>query len=278
MDEKAKRLKPTVEVLRELYLKSGNQCAFPGCYNAMVDDNGNFIGQICHIEAAEAGGERFNPNMTNEERRAFDNLMLMCYEHHVVTNDVVKYPVSELKRMKREHEEKFSSVIQKMRNSVIDYGIVNQYSNVVTCKRLSDVMGFGCTDEENLENARVLNGLINKLKDIPIETRYLLAIMVARSFDDRLLGACVVPLHEIEAATGKEPSFILNHIEILNRRGVISEPDTDEYGRPFCNLHGDFDSGWNYWGDIRDYCKKTGVQITKICVDLNFSVFDYWGQ
>ena len=102
--------------------------------------------------------------------------------------------------------------------------------------------------------------------------------MVARSFDDRLLGACVVPLHEIEAATGTEPSFILNHIEILNRRGVISEPDTDEYGRPFCNLHGDFDSGWNYWGDIRDYCKKTGVQITKICVDLNFSAFDYWVQ
>ena len=277
MDEKAKRLKPTVEVLRELYLKSGNQCAFPGCYNAMVDDNGNFIGQICHIEAAEAGGERFNHNMTNEERRAFDNLMLMCYEHHVVTNDVVKYPVCELKRMKREHEEKFSSVIQKMRNSVIDYGIVNQYSKVVTCKRLSDVMEFGCTDEENLENAKVLNGLIDKLVDVPIETSYLLAIMVTRSFDD-MLGGCMVPLHEIEAATGKEPSFILNHIEILNRRGVISEPDTDEYGRPFCNLHGDFDSGWNYWGDIRDYCKKTGVQITKICVDLNFSVFDYWGQ
>ena len=43
MDEKAKRLKPTVEVLRELYLKSGNQCAFPGCYNAMVDDNGKMM-------------------------------------------------------------------------------------------------------------------------------------------------------------------------------------------------------------------------------------------
>lgn len=274
MEENAKRLKPTVEVLRELYLKSGNQCAFPGCYNAMVDDNGNFIGQICHIEAAEAGGERFNPNMTNEERRSFDNLMLMCYEHHVVTNDVTKYPVSVLKRMKREHEDKFSSVIQKMRNSVIDYGIVNQYSKVVTCKRLSDVMGFGCTDEENLENAKVLNGLINKLMDVPVETRYLLAIMVARSFDD-MLGTCVVPLHEIEAATGKDPSFILNHIEILNRRGVISELDTDEYGRPFCNLYGDFNSGWNYWGNIRDYCKKTGEPITKICVELKFSVFDY---
>ena len=276
MDEKAKRLKPTVEVLRELYLKSGNQCAFPGCYNAMVDDNGNLIGQICHIEAAEAGGERFNPNMTNEERRAFDNLMLMCYEHHVVTNDVVKYPVCELKRMKREHEEKFSSVIQKMRNSVIDYGIANQYFKVMTCKRLSDVMEFGCTDEENLENAKVLNGLIDKLVDVPIETRYLLAIMVTRSFDD-MLGGCMVPLHEIEAATGKNASFIMNHIEILNRRGVISEPDTDEYGRPFCNLYGDFNSGWNYWGNIRDYCNMIGEPITKICVELDFSVFDYFG-
>ena len=274
MGEKEKSMKPTVEVLRELYLKSGNQCAFPGCYNVMVDDNGNFIGQICHIEAAEAGGERFNPNMTNEERRAFENLMLMCYAHHVETNDVVKYPVSELKRMKREHEDKFSSIIQKMSNSVIDYGIVNQYSKTMMCKRLSDVMEFGCTDEENLENSKVLNGLIDKLIDVPIETRYLLAIMVSRSFDD-MMGGCVVPLHEIEAATGKEPIFIIKHIEILNRRGVISEPDTDEYGCPFCNLYGDYNTGCNYWRDIRDYCKRAGESINKICVELNFSIFDY---
>ena len=36
-----------------------------------------------------------------------------------------------MQRMKREHEDKFSSVIQKMRNSVIDYGTVNQYSKVI---------------------------------------------------------------------------------------------------------------------------------------------------
>ena len=46
----------------------------------------------------------------------------------------------------------------------------------------------------------------------------------------------------------------------------------------YCWKGDSFDLGWNYWGDIRDYCKKTGVQITKICVDLNFSVFDYLGQ
>lgn len=273
MSEQPKRLRPTAEVLRKLYLKSGNQCAFPGCYNAMVDDNGNFIGQICHIEAAEAGGERFNPNMTNEERRAYDNLMLMCYEHHVVTNDVVKYPVSVLKKMKKEHEDKFSSVIQKMRNSVMDYGIVNRYFEAQTCKKLSDVMGFGCTEEENLENAKILNTLIYKLVDLPIETRYLLAVMVTRSFND-IVGRCVVPLYEIEVATGKDSYFINNHIDILNRHGLSSEPDMDEYGRPFCNLYGDSKSGWNYWGDIRDFCKKSDNSINKICVEVDFSVFD----
>jgi hypothetical protein len=39
---------------------------------------GVFIGQLCHIEAAEEGGQRFNERMTNEERRAFENLLLLC--------------------------------------------------------------------------------------------------------------------------------------------------------------------------------------------------------
>ena len=88
MTEKPKRLTPKGETLRELFLKSGNMCAFPNCTSLMMNSDGVFIGQLCHIEAAEEGGERFNPSMTNEERRAAANLMLMCYEHHKITNDV----------------------------------------------------------------------------------------------------------------------------------------------------------------------------------------------
>src|SRR4051794_35242530 len=100
---KAKRLKPTSETLREIFLKSGNLCAFPDCMNLMMDREGVFIGQVCHIEAAEDGGERFNEAMTNEERRSFPNLMLMCYEHHTVTNDEITYPVPTLQTMKANH-------------------------------------------------------------------------------------------------------------------------------------------------------------------------------
>jgi hypothetical protein len=109
---KAKRKAPDKDTLRELYLKSGNGCAFPDCTRVMLNKDGVFVGQICHIEAAEEGGERFNPAMSDEERAAFPNLMLMCYEHHVITNDVDTYPVPVLQAMKAEHEAKFTDPAQ----------------------------------------------------------------------------------------------------------------------------------------------------------------------
>ena len=109
---KAKRKAPDKDTLRELYLKSGNQCAFPVCTRVMLNKEGVFVGQICHIEAAEEGGERFNDSMSDEERAAFPNLMLMCYEHHVITNDVDTYPVAVLQAMKAAHEAKFTDPAQ----------------------------------------------------------------------------------------------------------------------------------------------------------------------
>lgn len=273
MQEKAKRLKPTAKVLRELYMKSGNQCAFPGCYEPIIDENGNYIGQLCHIEAAEEKGERFNPNMTDEERRSYDNLMLMCYKHHIETNDVNRYPVSELKIMKRQHEDKFSNIINNMLNSIVDYGYENNYRETKSCKSLSAVLQYGNSDEQNIVTAKVLNLLMNKLIDVPIETRCFLEVMVARSYQDKMYN-CVVPLHEIEKATGKDATYLLAHIEILCRRNIISEPDYDELNCPYCYLCGDAETGWSYWNDIREFCRKTNIPLKKICVDLDFSVFD----
>jgi hypothetical protein len=109
---KAKRKALDKDTLRELFLKCGNQCAFPDCTEVMINRDGVFVGQICHIEAAEEGGERFNPDMTDNERAAFPNLMLMCYPHHVTTNDVDMYRVPKLQAMKAEHEAKFTDPAQ----------------------------------------------------------------------------------------------------------------------------------------------------------------------
>ena len=38
--------------------------------------------QIAHIRAANKNGPRFDANMTDDERRAFPNLLLLCTYHH----------------------------------------------------------------------------------------------------------------------------------------------------------------------------------------------------
>lgn len=118
------RRTPKLDVIRRLFALSGNECAFPGCTHVLIDDGGEFVAQVCHIEAAEEGGERYNLNQTDEERRAFENLIILCHRHHVNTNNILKYPASELMRMKAEHEAKHCNkpyvIPEEFEDNVID--------------------------------------------------------------------------------------------------------------------------------------------------------------
>lgn len=98
------RLPPKTDVLRALFARSGNQCAFPGCPQPLINEKNKFIAQVCHIEAASEGGERYNSNGNDEHRRSYENLVIFCYPHHIETNDVNEYPVERLLKIKREHE------------------------------------------------------------------------------------------------------------------------------------------------------------------------------
>lgn len=140
MAETPKRLKPTPETLRELFLKSGNLCAFPNCNQLMMNAKGVFIGQICHIEAAEEGGERFNELSSNEKRRSVSNLMLMCYAHHQETNDVDLYKVQRLQKMKAVHEGRFGSPESIMLQKFEDQTESNRPTSAKTLARLYAVL------------------------------------------------------------------------------------------------------------------------------------------
>lgn len=100
------RLAITRETLNALFAKSGNVCAFPGCTHELVTARNLFVGQICHIEAANPGGQRYCPNSTDEDRRSFKNLMLMCYRHHKETDDETLFTPDVLQAMKFDHESK----------------------------------------------------------------------------------------------------------------------------------------------------------------------------
>ena len=51
---------------RMLYARSGNMCAMYGCNNVLINENTSNISEICHIEAVNDDGVRYNDNLTDE--------------------------------------------------------------------------------------------------------------------------------------------------------------------------------------------------------------------
>lgn len=97
--------RPTVPTLKRLFGKSGNRCAFPGCSNSLVDDDGTVIGEVCHIRGRRPDAQRYDPDQSPEERHGFDNLILLCGTHHTVIDaDARAYSVERLTAMKHDHE------------------------------------------------------------------------------------------------------------------------------------------------------------------------------
>lgn len=96
---------PTEQTVRRLFALSGNQCAFHECGTPLVHPSGTITGEICHIKAKNPGGPRFDPQQTDAERHAFDNLILLCSQHHKIVDDQPDtYTVDLLQDIKQMHE------------------------------------------------------------------------------------------------------------------------------------------------------------------------------
>ena len=111
--EKARQYKRST--LRRLDTLSGNECAHPNCTKKLIAEDGiSIISKICHISAASKEGPRFDKNMSDVERRGFNNLILLCDEHHVIIDNKEnesEFPVSLLKKWKSNHEKKILELI-----------------------------------------------------------------------------------------------------------------------------------------------------------------------
>jgi hypothetical protein len=95
----------TTATIKKLFTLSGNICAFPGCNTKMIDDDFMIIAQICHIQGEREGSARYNPDMTEEQRRSFDNLILLCPTHHTTIDaNRRKYTTGYLTKIKPDHE------------------------------------------------------------------------------------------------------------------------------------------------------------------------------
>jgi hypothetical protein len=219
--ETPKRLPPTLPVRQRLFALSRNVCAYRGCPRFLINENGSFVGQICHIEAALPGGERFNPNQSNEDRRSFENLMLMCYEHHVETNDQQEYKVSILRKMKDEHEDRTIYLNQDsdLMRRFLDQSLCQE---VILPKNLGQLDVRGC-EEGFFRHAPVLLSQIAKL---PQKTRSLYAHAFLRAISGDLF-LCFSPA-QLEVTLNQPASALAPHLQILEREGLAVRWEADE--------------------------------------------------
>lgn len=275
MTETPKRLAPTRDTLRELYLKAGNRCAFPGCNKALFNRKGVLVGQICHIEAAEPGGPRFNQNQTNEQRRNASNLVLMCYDHHVETDDVSKFPVEQMARIKTEHEKLFSDVVGSMLRTVTDHTTLTEPIFVKNLKKLDKVLCWNSSKKELLEGIKEINAIVSQLMKVPRPSRELFLIMINRgkSIGGLMSSDIEVSAPEIQQATNLSSRDFKECFSILEKYGFTCYNDINDFGVQMIGVTSP-PSGWRLWRDLKIFCKKQNIDLAQMIINLDFSVHD----
>lgn len=93
-----------------LAYRSGDRCANPECGNPLVyeDEDNNIltnVGEAAHIAGERETAARYDPDMTDEQRNDYPNLIYLCTEcHTVIDNNESFYTVDVLNEMKWQHE------------------------------------------------------------------------------------------------------------------------------------------------------------------------------
>lgn len=100
-------MEPSISTIKKLFAFSNNRCAFPNCSSPIVEESGTVTGIVCHIAARSKGGPRYDSKQTDEQRHAFQNLILMCGRHSkLIDSEPKHYTDKALYEFKTTHEKR----------------------------------------------------------------------------------------------------------------------------------------------------------------------------
>lgn len=99
--------------IKMLWGRAAGRCAHPECRISLFFDeadagNPTLVGENCHIIAESDNGPRADPNLPVSSRNSYNNLILLCRNHHRIIDDPNNgerdYSVARLQQMKLDHE------------------------------------------------------------------------------------------------------------------------------------------------------------------------------
>ncbi|MDJ1114942.1 hypothetical protein [Microbacterium dauci] len=272
-----KRKRPKSEITRELFLYSGNQCAFPGCRKPLLNKKGSYVAQIAHIEGVGLSAARHNPKLSDDDLRAVTNLMLMCPNHHVEIDDtkrLAEFTVEALREMKANHEAKFREAVSQMSAEI---GDLTDLEPVYPTSL--HALGIAPEDEFHDEELSAVRGFIDELAKLPPAARQVLAVAVGQSRPSHAFGPSELEVHAIavERSVANVDAGDYGQLLVLLRDRGFIDWDDDDTANVMLWLKGTArgnESELDVLLELRSLFGNDSVSIRRALVDLDFSILD----
>ncbi|MFE9424137.1 hypothetical protein ACFYNO_14360 [Kitasatospora sp. NPDC006697] len=273
------RLEPLPNVVRQLWVFSGNECAWPSCEVRLVDPSGAWVGKIAHIVGAEQGSARHDPAWSKDELRDYSNLILLCGNHHDVIDHVNsrdQFTVETLRDLKERHESRYRFGLARMEEAFLN---VTKSNMVRPCTTLQQFW-LGDDEEEREGIVEAVNEIARYLATVTTAAREVLAFLVARY---EPIDIWELARHNGEAEPVRTGRIIT---ELENRKLVWVDDEPFEGDLPnrvhlwTGGLTGKSESnvldGWDdFWEMLRDHlADRTDTTVDDVIVGLDFSLLD----
>ncbi len=156
---------------KSLWAKSGNRCSI--CKTELFSNKQNTeefnIGEECHIISSKINGPRYKPNIEDDD--LYDNLVLLCRNHHREIDELTDTYTEELLRyIKLNHENWVQTTINDAINS--DKKKKPKFLTRITSGKellniISDSHGYR-TDYDEMDNendAKYIGSILQELVD-----------------------------------------------------------------------------------------------------------------
>ncbi|HEU5485717.1 MAG TPA: hypothetical protein VFU98_12500 [Microlunatus sp.] len=239
------------------------------------------VGEIAHIEGALPDSARFNSMMSNEQRRSYDNLLLLCATHHtVIDRDAKQWTVARLKDLKHKHEAIYTAAVDQLRRQVGDIteGVI--YTPASNGRVLLDQHGLD--DHERADSCIDINRFAERLSKIPADARSLLSLIVIRG--DKVPahvamgnwpGEFQILKRVLKSIADCTDAHLRRHVEVLEHFDLLRCDDEPFDGPPLYIVGNSTQGlGWALLQDIRDLAGTDRETIRRVLCDLDFSALD----
>lgn len=279
-NEERKRLTPVTNTNRELYLYSGNQCAFPNCIEVLLKPNGTWNCQAAHIYVVERDAARGEHALTNEQLRDPSNLVLMCPNHHTeIDNKALEgtYTVECVQQMKADHEARFRTALVSL-DRIIDSTVgtvVRRPQNLCALEGFCD----GLSGDEKREKAALAAPFVDALERQPPALRDIITLVLVHgrpSSAFRGWGSAPVaaPVPKIEAAAQIPRDDLRQRAKTLQNDGFIAiEEDEGLYYLVLVDPTAE-SNGWDLFASIQGLAGGDRAVIERVVNHLDFTVLD----